>query len=40
MHCRLVAEFVLMLSVFSLLVFVVTQVRKFPNEVYVSVVKV
>lgn len=37
MHCRLMAGFVLMLWVFLLLAFIVTQIRKLPSEVYVSV---
>lgn len=37
MHCRLMAGFVLMLWVFSLLAFIVTHVRQLPSEVYMSV---
>lgn len=39
MPCRLMAGLVLMLWVFSFLVFIVTQVRRLPNGVSVSVAK-
>lgn len=39
MHCRLMTRFVFMFWVFSVLVFIVPWVRKFPNEFYVCIAK-